>query len=900
MKMPMRWPMRLILAAAAAAGVVFAFNAIRRESIHAMKTSLVEASHQAPDYTLEQRAAVARQLAWEKHTPWRELSPEEIAAQIITLTSAAPTQPPPAEFLGNLTVINAPPLDMLGLSRQPDCSLTLEGGGYSVLDPQFTYTVESRTPNYGAVLHEEAGLTTATGKFKAGCDDQVLGVSSKVVIYAGKSKSGLKVFADAYYNGLTGQNDILTLTASGTDDSFVSSSNITGLNPVNLTAADLNKDGNPDLVVVNESVTGITPTTVSVLLGEDNGKFKAPVNYTLPGFAGESAVIDDFNGDGIPDIVVSSGKRGSNYISFLAGKGNGTFKDPVSFEVKPPAGSTLSASCYGLISADLRGNGKKDLVTGSGVIFLGNGNGAFTQSPTAVFGQGANSSYGPNVVAADFNKDGKLDLAFDNGEAISVYLGKGDGTFTQGAVYATIDNTGYIAATDLDGDGNIDIYSGASGPGMYGGDQFEFGQGYALMGNGNGTFHGAPVLPFVFTGLNLVNLNGDKYIDGVGLNETINSNNVSFTSYLGRGNGLFAAKSTLDVSTVKIDGTAYPTASINSFAFGDVRGDGKNDLFFLPTQFGGPMGRTGLFVALGNGEGSFGAPIFIPAPSFVAKGDDDYNEQLTNLWVADFNHDGKADILYNYFDQGYYSQTYYRGLAVQLGNGDGTFQPPKIIQTYTGKTYPGGLGPMTIQVGDANKDDFPDLLVLNFVGTTSGNSSTLYLYQGNGDGSFKAPTKPPVAETIQLPGFGAQAGQVVIADMNHDGIPDLVTLGTASTGAAQLAISLGKGDGGFGKPSTVDFALSGSLGLSLAVGDFNGDGKLDVAIGGFNPPFDNGIFLGNGDGTVQTFKSSGGLIEPAEAIYLPGFGAALAVDVNGDGKTGLVAGATVLVSKAPN
>ena len=183
-----------------------------------------------------------------------------------------------------------------------------------------------------------------------------------------------------------------------------------------------------------------------------------------------------------------------------------------------------------MISASLRNNGKKDLVTAGGVVLFGNGDGTFTPAATTAFpGEGGTSEFGPNVVAADFNKDGKLDIALDDGASIAIFLGTGTGTFNAAGGYATIDNTGYLTGTDLDGDGNQDLYSGIASAGMFGGDQFELSQGYALMGNGDGTFQGAPEMPFVFTGLNLMDLNGDHIPDGVGLNATLNSSTVTMT-----------------------------------------------------------------------------------------------------------------------------------------------------------------------------------------------------------------------------------------------------------------------------------------------------------------------------------------------------------------------------------
>jgi hypothetical protein len=153
--------------------------------------------------------------------------------------------------------------------------------------------------------------------------------------------------------------------------------------------------------------------------------------------------------------------------------------------------------------------------------------------------------------------------------------------------------------------------------------------------------------------------------------------------------------------------------------------------------------------------------------------------------------------------------------------------------------------------------------------TVNGNTVTwqMQLYLGNGDGTFGAATLPKVADNIGPPSFGSAVGQIVLADMNGDGKPDLLTLGTTTNGnKAELAIALGNGDGTFQTPTILDFAGGSSLGYGLAAADFNGDGKMDVAIGGFNPPEDTGIFLGNGDGTVQSAQSSTGVVEPAEGI----------------------------------
>jgi Bacterial Ig-like domain (group 3)/FG-GAP-like repeat len=501
------------------------------------------------------------------------------------------------------------------------------------------------------------------------------------------------------------------------------------------------------------------------------------------------------------------------------------------------------------------------------------------------------------VVAGDFNKDGNLDLALDDGVSIGIFLGKGDGTFTPASGYATINNTGYLSGTDLDGDGNTDLYSGVMRGGAFGGDQFEINQAYALMGNGDGTFRGAPEIPFAFTGTNLIDLNGDHIPDGVGVDATINSSNVSMTSYLGSSNGSFTAKQTFQISPVTISGTPLSFQTLDSFGLGDVTGDGNADVVYEPSGFNGPGGHPGYFLATGNGDGTFGTPVWIQGPSLVPSGDTDFGETITGLFVADVNGDGKADLIYSYSDEDFQTLTYYQGIAIQLSTGSGNFAAPQAIQTYKSTTAPTELPPFIVQLGHTRAGGPLDLFTETEINTSGTITYELQLYLGNGDGTFGAPSTPKVADDFTPPSFGSELAPLVLADMNGDGKPDLITLGTSSTNQGELAIALGNGDGTFQAPTILDFGFGSTIGYALlAAADFNGDGKVDIAVGGFNPPIDTGIFLGNGDGTVQSFSPSSGLVEPAEGIGLVLFGAGGVADFNGDGKPDLVSGSAVLIN----
>lgn len=874
-------------------------------------------ARQHPRFTVEQRAAIVQELRSEQHPQWKNLSTADriehvarVARRLLREKSgSSSTAPTVAPFIGNQTIIRNTSGNFIGLQRLSDCSLTLYDGSYSYMNPTATAQITQTTAHFEQVLHGEAGLTATPDVFAGGCPQPTLGTGARRAGYLGATQSDW-FLAGTGYNGSTGNSvyyGLVNPATAATQTATLSSSDSDASEPgtVSLAFGDLNGDGLADVVGVDA-----TTAAIHVYLAQANGSLAAATTYTLPGSATESATVADVNGDGKADVVVATRDSGSlpqqEHLCVLTGLGNGQLNPAQCINIATAMTVDGTAAYIGnLIAANIRGSTTVDLVGANGLVFLNNGSGTFTAGTAAFTPTVGSSDFGPNLSTADFNKDGKLDLALDDGEAVHIYLGNGDGTFTVGNSYASNTEVGYLSATDLDGDGNPDLYVGLANGGLFGGDQFDASQSYALMGNGDGTFQGAPHIPFVYTGSNLVDLTGSGKLDAVGVGTGLSAaSQTTFTTYLGNGLGGFAAKSTLAVGSLSFSNAQnnpYTLDGIDSFGLADVTGDGKPDLVFLSPLVVRPLSgfdTPGILVAAGDGAGNFATPTFIPSGHFVPGNDVDVNPTLSNIHLADVNGDGRADVVFNYLDQDYSvnPNVYYSGIAVQLGNGDGTFQAPQTLVLSSG-TSPIQFNYQLAGITDLNGDGKPDLLIMAESAVSAGTTPAVYALEvalGNGDGTFRVPTPVATNDVVQgSPNYGTQSFPLVVTDMNGDGIPDIVTLGMANNGDMQVAVALGNGDGTFKAALKFTYDLNYEN-EGIAVGDFNGDGKLDVAIAGYFGNADSGITFGNGDGTLSV--DANGNAQFNELIYLPGGGAALARDFNGDGKTDLLDGQTLLLN----
>jgi len=290
---------------------------------------------------------------------------------------------------------------------------------------------------------------------------------------------------------------------------------------------------------------------------------------------------------------------------------------------------------------------------------------------------------------------------------------------------------------------------------------------------------------------------------------------------------------TASAQTYVFNAASFATGSgATAVAEGDLNSDGKADLVVT-----GMNGSTGVIsVLLGNSDGSFRTHV-------------DYATGVNpkSVIVADLNHDGHLDIATANLDG--------NSVSILLGNGDGTFS------SHT--DYATASGPQSIVVGDFNQDGKLDLAI------ASHRSNSVSILSGNGDGTFQPHVDYPTAR------FGGPTS-ITIGDFNKDGKQDLALVNDVDD---TLSTLIGNGDGTFQSP--IEYP-AGFNPAAMVCGDFNRDGNLDIAVADASlTGAQISIFLGNGDGTVQS------------RVDYPIAGAALsllAADFNGDGILDLAAG----------
>lgn len=541
-----------------------------------------------------------------------------------------------------------------------------------------------------------------------------------------------------------------------------------------------------------------------------------------PAYGRASTLTDfaSFNADGNTDVVSLSDSGLT--VQFL----NATFSPLSVSQIK------VSTSLYSVIAADVNGDGFPDLVAVDG----GNGNSGsnggvwiLLNQKNGTFGTPVEFPAGPEpyyVFAADFNGDGKLDLVVSDGgqgSTIAVLLGNGDGTFKAPTQLSVTSYPGAVVAADFNNDGHpdiavLDVMANTV---------------LIFLGNGDGTFQHPSSFPAgPNTGdLIFADFNQDGFLD-LAASYWLGNQAIVF---LNNGSG------GLNPSPAYLLGD-YP------FVLDFAPPTSTGFLFFAYDD----IGQTTLVIP-GNPDGTLAVPQLLPTlgtqPSAIAAGD--------------INGDGLGDAVV--LDSANYIATVFTGVA------GGTFKPPVTYSLATGADAtpsPSAAALIALRAGGK-----PDLVVAD-QGQFGAPGAVLRLLN-NGNGMFGAAAS-----------FAAGSNPVgmVVGDLNGDGIPDVAVADNA--GQSAVAVLLGDGQGNFGAPA---FSLAGLAGVAIATADVNGDGKPDLIVGTINSSQQASITVLLNSGGA-TFNALPPVAAPSGLAHI------VAGDFNGDGKIDLaLIGSTIQI-----
>lgn len=344
--------------------------------------------------------------------------------------------------------------------------------------------------------------------------------------------------------------------------------------------------------------------------------------------------------------------------------------------------------------------------------------------------------YPYSIAAGDLTHNGIPDLAVVGIEwpFLEHALGKGNGHVGRWKDDGGTGGTpGFVIFADVDLDGNLDAVTTDGAEPVV---TVAFGDGRGHFNRGAQPHTGRG---YATGQVAVADLNGDGIPDLVGTSEGVASNPGNIFILLGKGNRQFA-------KAVNIGSGGHSPTGI---AVGDLNHDGIPDLVVANNGADNPPFDYDVAVLLGKGDGTFDSPVRYYA-----------GVRPYQLALGDFNGDGNLDIAVVPINGK-------SSILVLLGNGDGTFGKAK--------AYPSGLFPASIVAADFNGDGILDLAITNY---TSPKRCHVSVLLGNGDGSFQKPIRFPV---------GLSPVQVITADFNHDGKPDIATI---NGGDASISILL--------------------------------------------------------------------------------------------------------------
>lgn len=683
-------------------------------------------------------------------------------------------------------------------------------------------------------------LTSCHPQFPAGSPTQIIALLNNGngtyagVVDAGSTFSGAALVTDLNGDGISdlvlGEegSDGFAVQLGNPDGTFRAPNFVPGLGGNIIVAGDFSGNGRKDLASIDFDTT--SSGTLRIVLNKGDGTFQKSNTYTLNATATNRFFISlssgDINGDGKADLVVVYGGTNGTVVPYLS-SGNGVFVKGSTFS----AGNSPGAAAIGKLNSDAYGDLAIPTSTGVTILF-GSPSGALTAGHSVPYQNASGRfGFGGSLVLADVSKDGKTDIVFTSPNLVFVYKGSGDGTFASPSVYS-MPGPGSLTLADTRGNGSLDI----AAIGVLQGQGNQIGSIGLLINDGKGNFRAAPnTYSALAAGIVSADFNRDGKRDVALVNTPTCKAPCDGKVTVFPGSG----------STYFNPGTQY-TIGMHGMAIasGDLNGDGVLDLVVSNGTAGD---NADVSILLGIKTGGF-------QPSHNLR----LGSLSNDVFLVDMNHDGKLDLV----EDG----------GIALGDGKGSFGdlipfPDGIVFTYNSSSnyYSTHLG-----VGDFNGDGIFDIAVAT--------NTEVWVLLGDGTGHF---TGSQLTSSVDV----QQAIGIVVGKLHGGSISDIVVASQDFYGGGgdnEAIYFKGNGNGTFQDGVAIggtDPTLTGAV----AIGDFNHDGKNDVALSSASSVE---VLLGKGDGTFNIpsgkFGITSGTVQPT-TVTTNSVGYVVVSDFNGDG-----------------
>jgi predicted nucleotidyltransferase len=605
---------------------------------------------------------------------------------------------------------------------------------------------------------------------------------------------------------------------------------------------DVNGDGHLDLVITGDTNgSSRRGQSATLYIGDGQGGFTS-LDAGLAGVYRSSSAFGDVNNDGNLDLVITGGKPigETTTATLYIGDGRGGFA--------PQDAGLLGVSDGSSTFGDVNNDGNLDLlITGSSsgfaptaTLYIGDGQGGFTPQDTGLTGVDYSSS-----AFGDVNNDGNLDLVITGEDAnrnqtATLYLGDGQGGFVDANAELTGVSRGSSSLGDVNGDGDLDLFITGNTDGFRVGGELAT----LYLGDGQGGFTDAEA---GLTGVqsdasSLGDMNDDGNLDLLITGSDMDSEPTA-TFYLGDGQGGFASQ---DAGLTGVNDSSTSLGDIDGDGDVDLVITGNDDVFgpsarvYINRTVQEPPNQAPVIIQTDT-DASIAPGLTITR--LIEAGDPD-GDRLT-LTLAEGNGtsgasltdagNGLAELTFNPSRDQAGERTRFTVTARDASGFSATSAPITITVGDNFLALDAGLGGVgngsTSAFGDVDGDGNLDLVLAGY-STNFDPSATLYL--GDGQGGF----------TLQEAGLTGvfQGPSSAFGDVNNDGHLDLVVTGWDATSTSTATLYLGDGQGGF---APQDAGLSGVRFGSSSLGDVNNDGNLDLVITGEGQ---STLYLGDGQG----------------------------------------------------